>query len=553
MHFRTAMPNTPPSRLLFPPAKWLFPAMALAYAMFFYGFFHWMLAAGLMLSVFMVRPRGEWPVWYLAFCLASMLQYFTVSHLSYGSLTGSYALQGPLLPLIGNWLLPALLMLTMVSMQRLGFRPEAASTLRGMSLLHAGAATAGLLLMAKDYLYVFVEGMIGDVRGGRIVDMQPIAWPDSLPLLLKFGMSHFMGGFLGVMLIVPMALWLLIPANRSGSARIIRSTLIYLYLLPMLLYFGNSVLAGPNDGLAALLKILLLAAVVVFAFLHGWRGAALSVLVVSVLIAVDDHLHGNSADILELQLYVAVMGAMALLFGASVDELRLKERQLSIDKDRLQVALAALAESSRRSLHSEELERKRLARELHDEMGQTLTAIQTQLSLSAAAGEHERAEGSRRMEQLTQRLGHSLRSVVNALTPDELDQLGLYTAITHGSPAQMCERAGIAYATEIYGDSRLLERLDMLTNLAAYRIVQEAVNNAIKHSHAQQVTVRLRIGERQRRILVLLDIRDDGIGLKSLRQIELGFYSIRDRTAALDGVLNIQNLPGVRVHVLLRQ
>jgi signal transduction histidine kinase len=93
----------------------------------------------------------------------------------------------------------------------------------------------------------------------------------------------------------------------------------------------------------------------------------------------------------------------------------------------------------------------------------------------------------------------------------------------------------------------------MLTNLAAYRIVQEAVNNAIKHSHAQHVTVRLRIGERQRRILVLLDIRDDGIGLKSLRQIELGFYSLRDRTAALDGVLNIQNLPGVRVHVLLRQ
>lgn len=549
------MPNMLTSfRPLPPPAKWLFPVMALAYAMFYYGFFHWMLAAGLMFSVLMVRPRREWPAWYLAFCLASMLQHFTISYLSYGSLGGAYARQSPFLVFIGNWLLPVLVMVSVLTVQRLGFRPESASSLRGMSLLHAGAAMVGLLLMVKDYLYIFGEGMVGDVRGGKIVDMQPILWPESLPLLLKFGMSHFMGGFLGVMLVVPMALWFLIPANRGGSARIIRSTLIYLYLLPMLLYFSNSTLASANDGLAALLKILLLAAVVVFSFLHGWRGAALSVLVVSVLIAVDDHLHGNSTDILEMQLYVAVMGAMALLFGASVDELRQKERQLSIDKDRLEVALAALAESSRRYLHSEELERKRLARELHDEMGQTLTAIQTQLSLSAAAaGEDERAEGSRRMELLTQRLGQSLRSVVNALTPDELDQLGLYTAITHGSPAQMCERAGIAYATEIYGDSRLLERLDMLTNLAAYRIVQEAVNNAIKHSHAQQVTVRLRIGERRRRILVLLDIRDDGIGLKSLRQIEHGFYSIRDRTAALDGVLNIQNLPGVRVHVMLRQ
>jgi two-component system sensor histidine kinase UhpB len=537
-----------------PPALWVIPAMLLAYGFFFIGFFHWMLAGGLMFSVYLLRPRGEWPIWYVVFCIGAMLQYFTISYLSFGTLAGSYHQQGPLLLVIGNWMTPALIMLAVLFVQRLGFNTDSAISLRGMSLMHAGAALVGLLLMTKDYLYIFSEGMIGDVRGGRIVDMQPIIWPESLPVLLKFGVSHFMGGFLGVMLIVPMAIWLFVPSNRSGSARIIRSTLIYIYLVPMLLYFGNSMITEPNDSLAALLKILMLAAVVVFSFLHGWRGAALSVLVVSVLIAFEDHVRGNITDILELQLYVAVMGAMALLFGASVDELRQKERLLKVDKDQLQVALTALAESSRRSLHTEELERKRLARELHDEMGQTLTAIQTQLSLSSlTAVDENRTDELRRLEQLTQRLGHSLRSVVNSLTPDELDQLGLYAAITHGSPAQMCERAGLDYSTEIYGDSRLLERLDMLTNLAAYRIVQEAVNNAIKHSHAQQVTVKLRIGERQRRILVLIEIRDDGIGLKSLRQIEHGFNSIRDRTAALNGVLNIQNLPGVRVHVMLRQ
>jgi two-component system sensor histidine kinase UhpB len=143
--------------------------------------------------------------------------------------------------------------------------------------------------------------------------------------------------------------------------------------------------------------------------------------------------------------------------------------------------------------------------------------------------------------------------VVNALTPDELDQLGLYAAVAFGSPAQMCEQAGVEYTTEIYGDSQLLERLDMVTNLAAYRIVQEAVNNALKYAHCERIRVRLRIGERHRVIFVLLDILDDGIGLKSLRQIDHGFYSMRDRAAALNGVLHIQNLPGVRVHVLLRQ
>jgi signal transduction histidine kinase len=67
------------------------------------------------------------------------------------------------------------------------------------------------------------------------------------------------------------------------------------------------------------------------------------------------------------------------------------------------------------------------------------------------------------------------------------------------------------------------------------------------------VRVRLRIGERRRRIYLFVEVFDDGIGLKSLRQIEHGFYSIRDRAAALNGILHIQNRPGVRVHVLLRQ
>lgn len=527
-----------------PPPRWIVPVLALAYLFFFmYGFFHWMLAAGLVFAVLLFRPHREWPAWYGVFALSALLQHLTVSWLGLGP---PWDRIGPDASAI--WLHPLLIMLCVHTVQRFDFRPESAATLRGMALMHAGAALVGLLLMGKDLLASY-----GSPGWLNAVGMAPgPVGPETLPDLINFMLSHFMGGFLGVVLVLPMALWLLVPANRTGSSRIIRSALIYLYLLPMLIYISSSLLAEPDDSLTAMLKILLLAAVVVFSFLHGWRGAALSMLVVSILIAVDGHIH--SSDILELQLYVAVMGAMALLFGASVDELRQNERLVQIDKDRLQEALAALAESSRRSLHSEELERKRLARELHDEMGQTLTAMQAQLSLSRANAPADTGQdGITRIELLTERLGKSLRSVVNALTPDELDQLGLYAAVAFGSPAQMCEQAGVEYATEIYGDSQLLERLDMVTNLAAYRIVQEAVNNALKYSHCERLRVRLRIGERRRTIFVLLDILDDGIGLKSLRQIDHGFYSIRDRAAALNGVLHIHNLPGVRVHVLLRQ
>lgn len=543
------MPTIPhKSQAVIPPVAWLLPALLLLVLFNFVGFFHWLLSVGLMFSVLWLRPGREWLAWYLSFGIASMAQHLLMSRSGYGSPGGWHAMQEPLSLVIGYWLQPLLCMAVLFWMRRLDFRPETATSLRGVALLHLAAALFALLLMVTDSVTIGVEGLAGATLQDGIIGMQTLRLPESLPLLLNFGLSHFMGGFLGIMLVVPMALWLLLPQNRPGSTRIIRSSLIYLYLLPMLLYLANKLLLSSGADLLGMLRTLVLVAVAAFSFLHGWRGAALSVLVASMLIALDDHLRGGT-DIVELQLYVAVMGAMALLFGASVDELRQKERLLLVDRDRLQVALAALAESSRRSLHTEELERKRLARELHDEMGQTLTAMQTELSLADA----DSGASLRHMQQLTARLGRSLRSVVNALTPDELDQLGLYTAITYGSPAQMCEQAGIGYQVELYGDSQLLAQLDMLTNLAAYRIVQESVNNAIKHAHCDSIRVRMRIGRRDRRILLLLEIRDDGIGLTSLRQIAHGFNSIRDRAMALDGVLSIQNIPGVRVHVLLRQ
>lgn len=107
--------------------------------------------------------------------------------------------------------------------------------------------------------------------------------------------------------------------------------------------------------------------------------------------------------------------------------------------------------------------------------------------------------------------------------------------------------------TELSGDDQLLDRLDMMSNFAAYHIVQEVLNSVLKYAHCERIHVRLRIGEWRRVIFVLLDILDDGIGLKSLRQIAHGFYSICDWVDALNGVLHIQKLPDLRMHVLLRQ
>jgi two-component system sensor histidine kinase UhpB len=456
--------------------------------------------------------------------------------------------------IIGNFIWPFPIMLGAWYLKTKSLFYNGPVTIKSMSMLHLAALLTTLFLTLKDLAYIFTEGMVGDVRGAVIVDMQAITYPESLPLLFKFTISHFMGGFLGIMLMVPMMQWLFVPANRIGSQRIIRSAVIYLYLLPLLLYLSGAWLSAANIGLSEMLKILLLAAVVVFSFFHGWRGAALSVLVVSSLIALDDHLHGGSADIIEMQLYVAVMGSMALLFGASIDELKKSEITLQTDKGQLQRALDSLADSTRRGMQSEEFERKRIARELHDDLGQILTALQTQIALSQQhTAEPDRRQNTKTLEQLTQRMSGSLKSVVNALSPDELDQLGLYASIVYGSPAQQCDMSGIEYQVDLFGNSMLLDELESVARLAAYRIVQESISNAVKYASCNRIHVRLRIGKRAEKIYLVLCITDDGIGLKSLGQIKHGFYSIRDRAIALNGVLHVKNLPGVRVHVLLRQ
>jgi glucose-6-phosphate-specific signal transduction histidine kinase len=521
----------------------------------YFGFFHWSLLTGLVFFVYWWRPNREWPLWTILSLLATVLMGVLIRWQTYG-ISQAFNILSPGIAefIIGTFVWPFPIMLGAWFLKEKPLHFNGPVTIKSMSMLHIAALLTTFFLTLKDLAYVFTEGMIGDVRGAVIMDMMPIAYPESLPLLFKFTLSHFMGGFLGIMLVVPMMQWLFVPANRIGSKRIIRSAMIYLYLLPLLLYLSGALLSTTSFGLSELLKILLLAAVVVFSFFHGWRGAALSVLVVSSLIALDDHLHGGSADIIEMQLYVAVMGAMALLFGASVDELKKSQITLQTDKGQLQSALDSLADSTRRGMQSEEYERKRIARELHDDMGQILTAMQTQISMAQLENsEQERRSNTKSLERLAQNMAVSLKSVVNALSPDELDQLGLYSAITYGSPAQQCEMSGINYQVDLQGNSMLLEELDTVTRLAAYRIVQESITNAVKYASCNNIQVRLRIGMREEKIYLVLCIVDDGIGLKSLGQIKHGFYSIRDRAIALNGVLHVQNLPGVRVHVLLRQ
>jgi signal transduction histidine kinase len=188
-----------------------------------------------------------------------------------------------------------------------------------------------------------------------------------------------------------------------------------------------------------------------------------------------------------------------------------------------------------------EQEAHRLARELHDEAGQLLAAVH--LALDEAThdlSESQKQRMTRVKEILGEMEGH-LRRISHELRPLVLDDLGLGPAIRFLAEG-VSKRSGLA----ILAEDLAKERFPAHVELAVYRIVQEAVTNAVRHSRAQNV----RIETLRQEHSVVCRIRDDGQGFDSAAIIAgrgsrgLGLTGMRERATTLGGTLEIDSLPG---------
>ena len=199
-------------------------------------------------------------------------------------------------------------------------------------------------------------------------------------------------------------------------------------------------------------------------------------------------------------------------------------------------------------------ERRNLAHELHDEIGQSITALQIHLNLLQVEL-HQQGKGvlASRLTGIAEKIGEGVRGVVMDLAPIELAELGLYMALAHGSSARIARQAGLQYDVRFRGRIDDLDRLDASTALAAYRIVQESLTNVVKHAHAASCRVTLALRQWHGEWLLFVAVQDDGVGLARGVKAERCFVSIRDRALALSGRLHVRSRYGLRIHVLLRQ
>ena len=206
----------------------------------------------------------------------------------------------------------------------------------------------------------------------------------------------------------------------------------------------------------------------------------------------------------------------------------------------------------RRLVTAQEDEQRRISRELHDQMGQSLAAVLLGLSSLKDAVQSEPATALiQRLQSVANRMADDMHNLVRELRPTALDDLGLHTALSNYID-EWSHRANVVI--DLHSNGFLNDRLGSQLESAIYRIVQEAVNNVMKHAKAQNVSVILE--KRGNRVLIIVE--DDGIGFDAealmktpARNRGFGLLGMQERVMLVGGSLNIESTPGVGTTVLV--
>jgi signal transduction histidine kinase len=251
------------------------------------------------------------------------------------------------------------------------------------------------------------------------------------------------------------------------------------------------------------------------------------------------------------------VGELILATRAPGEHFTGSERQLLDDLAR-QAGVAAhavrltadLQRSRERLVSAREEERRRLRRDLHDGLGPQLAS----LALKLEAARNRMADDPQAVTLLTdlsvrtQEAVADIRRLVYALRPPALDELGLVMALREG--AMQYNQQGINGLNLTFDAPEDLPPLPAAVEVAAYRIVQEALTNVVRHAEARTCLVRLRLDKSVG--LLCLEVQDDGKGLPVQRRAGVGLNSMRERAEELGGTLTITSLATGGTSVLAR-
>lgn len=254
------------------------------------------------------------------------------------------------------------------------------------------------------------------------------------------------------------------------------------------------------------------------------------------------------SDIWETIITALVLGA--IIAGASIFRISSLERESAAHEKASRVAEERLRLLSQQLVSSQEQERKSLSRELHDEIGQLLTALRMELGNLERARTAPGGEGDAHLDQakkLAETTLRTTRDIAMGLRPAMLDVLGLGPAL-EWQAREFSRRYKTPIRLEVDGD---LKDIPDPHRTYVYRIVQEGLTNCARHAKAQNIHVKLEDTSGKLSVLV----EDDGVGFEQHKGVAygLGLLGMTERVRELCGELSIQSEPGkgTRISVLL--
>jgi len=216
---------------------------------------------------------------------------------------------------------------------------------------------------------------------------------------------------------------------------------------------------------------------------------------------------------------------------------RLEKRVEEKYQESLQ-AQRELKDLSKRLVDAQEQERRAISRELHDEVGQSLSALLMDVERLSAIpnkdGEHRQTLEN--IKTLAENSVTEVRNMSLLLRPSMLDDLGLVAAL-EWQAREVSKRTGMLVDLV---EEHVSDRLPEEHKTCVYRIVQEALNNCSKHSYAKHVWVAIR----QEPDRLSLTIQDDGKGFDPIRARGLGLVGMTERVSQLNGILNVNSVAG---------
>jgi signal transduction histidine kinase len=230
---------------------------------------------------------------------------------------------------------------------------------------------------------------------------------------------------------------------------------------------------------------------------------------------------------------VVLSGAIFLFFITYQKRILKKELEINIIKARQQEDIL------KNTILSQEKERKRIAQDLHDEVGAMLSVIKLNLSLF-----ERKAENPKTKEFATETKTYlddvilQVRRISRALMPPSLEKLGL--AIAAEELTDWINKSGVIKVE--YWRNGEPKRLDIKHELAIFRVVQELLNNAIKHSGASRIHLKMHFGTS----VFAVSVSDNGKGFEPEKMIKtgLGLKNLESRTQILNARMKINSSPG---------